>query len=80
MIEDQERVLEGIKALKTEENSWLEVATQWLEENSVPESLYIKTIPESIVELIKEEAKAERLLRPSVIATDNSTTLDFLYD
>lgn len=76
----KEDVLIAVEAIKQEniELTWLEAATIWLEENSISESLFLKVLPDVIIENIKTEALENCLVKPSMVALNQSTTLDFL--
>ena len=58
--------------------SYLEATTEWLEENSIPESSFNRYIPQGIVEKIMSEAIDDNMLRPSISKTQKTNTLDFL--
>ncbi|AHY25229.1 late promoter transcriptional regulator [Pectobacterium bacteriophage PM2] len=60
------------------ELNYLEATTLFLEENSIPESLFSRYIPTGIVDKIRNEAIDDKLLRPSVARTQKTNTLDFL--
>ncbi|AEO97166.1 late promoter transcription accessory protein [Salmonella phage vB_SenM-AKM_NP4] len=68
-----------IEAL-VEENGlgYLEATTMWMEENSIPETMYSKFIPSGIIEKIRSEAIDEHMLRPSVSRGEKTNTLEFL--
>lgn len=63
----------------TEHLSYLEATIQWMEERSIPESMFEKYIPTAIVEHIRLEAFEERLLRPSVVKLNENSSLDFMF-
>lgn len=56
--------------------SYLEAVSRWMEENSIPETLYQKHIPGIIIDKLKSEVIQDRVLRPSVTITPG--TLDFM--
>ena len=60
------------------ELGYLEATTLFLEENSIPEGLFAKYIPQGIIDKIKNEAIDDKLLRPSFSRTQKTNTLDFL--
>lgn len=76
----KEDVLMAIEAIKQNdaELTWLEASTIWLEENSISESLFLKVLPDVIVENIKNEAIENNLVKPSMVLLNQTTTLDFL--
>lgn len=65
--------------VETEYLTYLEATTRWMEENSVPENMYSKYVPSTIVEKIKLEVVADGILRPSVTKINTKSNLDFMY-
>ncbi|WJZ28143.1 late promoter transcriptional regulator [Serratia phage 92A1] len=57
---------------------YLEATVQWMEENSIEPSQFKRYIPQAIIDKIEHEAKSNQMLRPSVIKSLGTTTLDFL--
>lgn len=74
----QENGFEIEKLVKEHNLTYLEATTQWLEENSIPESQFSRYVPGIIIEKISDEALEENLLRPSMSKTQKTNTLDFL--
>lgn len=70
---------EIVELMESEHLSYLEATIQWMEERSIPESMFSKYIPPTIVEKIKLEAMEENLMRPSVVKENQQSSLDFMF-
>lgn len=77
LLDKHENGIEIEKMVDELQLTYLEAATAWLEENSIPETQFNKFIPAGIVEKIMSEAIDENLLRPSVSRGEKTNTLDF---
>lgn len=70
---------EILRLVKDECYGYLQAATHWMEERSLPMNQFARYIPETIIELITQEATNENMLKPSHAAEVCRSTLDFLY-
>lgn len=77
---DKQRVAAEIDEIVAQGSSYLEATSQWLQENSIPESQVHKYVPQPIIEKITVECIDEGLLRPSLTKVNKQPTLDFMYD
>lgn len=59
--------------------SYLEATTQWMEERSIPENMFSKYVPSTIVEKIKIEVVEDGILKPSLTKINTHSNLDFMY-
>lgn len=78
IIDKQKAGAEIEYLVATTEQGYLGAASQWLQENSIPEAQFNKYVPQVIIDKIKDEAINDYLLRPSMSRTEKTNTLDFM--
>lgn len=65
--------------VEKEHLTYLEATSRWMEERSIPENMFSKYVPSTIVEKIKLEVVDDGLLRPSLTKSHSHSNLDFMY-
>lgn len=78
-IDIQSTANEIEELIETDHLTYLEATIRWMEERSIPENMFAKYIPSTVIEKIKMEAMEENLMRPSMVKENTHSSLDFMF-
>ena len=76
---DKQQAASEIDELVATGLTYLEATSHWMEERSIPENMFVKYVPSTIVEKIKIETIEDGLLRPSMTKVNTHSSLEFMY-
>lgn len=76
---DKQQAASEIDGLVATGLTYLEATSRWMEERSIPENMFVKYVPSTIVEKIKIETIEDGLLRPSMTKVNTHSSLEFMY-